>query len=105
MRRGLFNESSNFFRSRDAHNVAGARDFDDAALRARRVPAFEVRTDGPVGACDQHPAWFTAPSGGGDCGGEVVRKIQDLRTRHESGHGQEEGRQQTIRGTALGQHK
>src|SRR6516225_2671515 len=65
--------------------MARAREYNDSALRARLVPAFEVRTDGPVGACDQHPAWFTAPSGGGDCGGEVVRKIQDLGTRHESG--------------------
>src|SRR4030088_2480261 len=49
------------------------------------VPPFKVRVDGSVFCRYQHPAWFASPRRRGDDCLEIVRSVEYLRSRHESG--------------------
>src|ERR1700683_2958176 len=68
----------------DENAVARAGDFDLVALGSFGVPAFEIGVDGSVASGYQHPAWFGSPRSRSDGCAEIVAKIEDLRTRHES---------------------
>src|SRR5258708_28612281 len=70
---------------RDVDRVAGARNFDLMAVGSRGVPAFEVGVDGSVRPGYHHPAWFVSPRSRGDDRFEIVRKVEYLRSRHETG--------------------
>src|SRR6266550_522433 len=54
-------------------------------LRPFGIPPFEVGVDGSVLCRYQHPAWFASPSRRGDDCFEIVRCVEHLRSRHESG--------------------
>src|SRR5216110_2689623 len=49
------------------------------------MPPFEVWIDGSIFYRYQHPAWFASPRRRGDHCFEIVRKVEHLRSRHESG--------------------
>src|SRR5437899_8071868 len=49
------------------------------------IPPFEVWIDGSIFYRYQHPAWFASPRRRGDHCFEIVRRVEYLRSRHESG--------------------
>src|SRR5271156_5761499 len=49
------------------------------------IPSFKVRVDGSVLCRYQHPTWFASPRSRGDDCLEIVRCVEYLRSRHESG--------------------
>src|SRR5881275_2539974 len=70
---------------RDVDRVAGAWDFDRVATSSVGVPSFKVRVNGSVFCRYQHPTRFASPRGRGDDCLEIVRCVEYLRSRHESG--------------------
>src|SRR5580692_3199428 len=83
MGRSLFDQRRHLFRSGSINRMAGAGDFDLVAPGPRRVPSFEVRIDGPVRTCYEHPGWFASPRGCGDDCLETVSRVEHLRSRHK----------------------
>src|SRR5580700_91917 len=70
---------------RDVDGVAGACHFDRVALCTLGIPTFQVRADRSIASGHHHPARFGSPGSRGDRRGEIVRKVEHLRFRHESG--------------------
>src|SRR5258708_31838110 len=54
-------------------------------MSSRGVPAFKVGVNGSVFCRYHHPAWFASPRRCGDDCLEIVRCVEYLRSRHESG--------------------
>src|SRR5262245_45042443 len=78
-------QSRNLLRPGDVDRVAGARDFDLAAVGSCGIPPLKIRVDRSVCPRHQHPAWFASPRRRGDERFEIVSCVEHLGSRHESG--------------------
>ena len=81
----LLDHGCDFFGVRCIDGVTCTSDFGRVAVRTHSVPALQVGIDGSVCSGDDHPTWSTSPRRSGDHCFEIVRCVDYLRSRHESG--------------------